>query len=579
MTMKKLLRPVLTVLLLGALLTSCKNKAPKEARLIPKNASFVFVMDAKSMQDKLQKGGISVDALLKKVFQNDSTDQKDKELLNDLNNNAGINWNSRIFVFTTQKMVGSAPETAVSFLTELTDPAKFEAFLKKQPDMAGKEFKKEGTYNYVMPEKSVMISWSDKNVLATLYTSTGGKPVYDTTTMTFKAPEEVDVTAALKTEVNAYFTQKESESLAGNDIFNDMFKEKADGYMFTNSNSALAALTMLPMQLPKLEELLKDNFTASTLSFENGRIIAKTTSYPNKLASGLLKQYSGATVNMSMLEHYPSQSINGVMMASFNPEIIGGLLKQLEVEGLANAALQKSGLTTQDIYKALKGDIAFIVSDLSITQPEPQAGQDEVTMTRKKPMGKMILNANIGDKAAFAKLMDKAVEQGFVVKNGAGYKGGALLSMLGFYLHADEKNFILASDSLTYAKYVSNTEKVVLSNDVMKQFKGKSMVAYFDIARTIDGFMAGAGKTGFDKSMHTARNTFKDAIATSDNFDGKTLRGAFELRMQDEKQNSLVTLMSLITDVATDMREQAKRQREMEDKIFPAGVPAIIRTN
>jgi DNA-binding phage protein len=52
---------------------------------------------------------------------------------------------------------------------------------------------------------------------------------------------------------------------------------------------------------------------------------------------------------------------------------LAALLKQLEVEGLVNNFLEKSGLSSQDLYKSLKGDIAVVVSDLGMSQPEPQS--------------------------------------------------------------------------------------------------------------------------------------------------------------------------------------------------------------
>ena len=84
---------------------------------------------------------------------------------------------------------------------------------------------------------------------------------------------------------------------------------------------------------------------------------------------------------------------------------------------------------------------------------------------------------------------------------------------------------------------------------------------------------------GYNHSMRTAKETFKDVIGVSDNFDGKSIKASFEVRMQNEKQNSLVTLTSLLTDIAVDMRVQAKREKDSEEKLFPGGVPAIIRTN
>ncbi|WP_163471479.1 hypothetical protein, partial [Escherichia coli] len=75
---------------------------------------------------------------------------------------------------------------------------------------------------------------------------------------------------------------------------------------------------------------------------------------------------------------------------------------------MANNLLQKSGLSTEDFYKAMKGDIAVIVSDIGMKQPEPQNKTDELSMTRSKPSYKMIVNIPVGDKNSFFKLMDQA---------------------------------------------------------------------------------------------------------------------------------------------------------------------------
>ena len=175
--------------------------------------------------------------------------------------------------------------------------------------------------------------------------------------------------------------------------------------------------------------------------------------------------------------------------------------------------------------------------------------------------------------------MDKATELGYFKKEGNTYKSGSLMSMLGMFMMADDQNLVIASDSLTYTQYMSNKSKAVISEDVLDRFKGKSTAFYFDIANTIGGFMGSNNGNNYDNSMKTARATFKDIIGSSDNFNGKSVNGIFEVRMQNEKQNSLVTLTSLLTDIAVDMRVAAKKQKEMEEKMFPGGIPAIIRTN
>lgn len=576
--MKRVVYQALVFFWFAATLASCKHEVPKEAKYIPKEANFVLALDPGQMKDKLQKGGINIDTLLSKVFKSDSIDMRDKAKLEELKNNAGIDWSNKIFVFGSQKThADNSLSNSFSLLGGLEDAAKLEAYLKKQEETRSREIKKEKDYRYLINNEGSMLAWNDQQVIVTIYTH-NLKPVYDTNTMSFRKPPHLDTEEEMKREVDHYFTQKIKESMAGLSVFTDMFKEKADGYAFTSANSSLAALSMMPFQLPKLEELVKDNYVTATLSFEDGKILAKSTSYTNQLLSSVLKQYAGPTVNLSMLDHYPSQNINAIMLAAFNPEIFGGLLKQLEIEGLANNFLEKSGLSSQDLYKSLKGDIAVIVSDFGMVAAEPEAKHDERSMMRKKPVGKMILTAPVGDKVSFAKLMDKAVEQGFLVKEKNVYKAGNLLSIAGMYIMADDKNLVVASDSVTYSEYMAQTSKVAINKEALDRFKGKSTVFYFDVANTLNGFTKEANGT-FRQSLNTAKNTFRDVLATSDNFDGKSIKAQLEIRMQNEKQNSLVTLTSLITDIAIDMRVQAKKERETEEKMFLGGVPPIIRTN
>ncbi|NCI47618.1 DUF4836 family protein [Sediminibacterium soli] len=574
--MKSILRFGCGVLLLAAVLTSCKNTVSKEAKYIPKEATMVFVVDAGQMQDKLQKGGISTDSLIARLFKNEPADSKDRAEFNEARTNAGIDWEKKWFFFMIQKALpDKSMSTTFSVLGSLKDAAKLEAYLKKQEDLKTKPIQKETDYSYLLAKDNTLFAWNKEQVIITFY-SHASNLIGDTAAVQMDQPKDVDETAALKAQVAKYFTQKTSESLADQSIFIDMFKEKADGYVFTNTNNAPGYLRLLPMQVPKLEEFIKDNYSTTTLHFEEGKIVARGTSYPNPIVSNLIKQYSGPAVNLSLLEKYPSANLNGFMLFAVNPEIIGGLLKQLEIEGFANIAMQKTGLTPEDIYKAFKGDFAVMVSDIGMMGIEPQLKTDEKSMISKRPWGKMIVNLPVGDKTSFDKVMGKGVEMGGLVKTLGGYKGSQLLSSIGLFIQADEKNLVIASDSLTYTQYMAGASKAVIGKDIMDKFSGgKSAIMYFDIAKTLNT-LAKDSVGSYHNSLLTARQTFKDAIGVVNSFDGKTLKSSFEVRLQDEKQNSLVTLTRLFTDIAVDMRVQARIQ---DSKLFPGGVPAIIRTN
>jgi DNA-directed RNA polymerase delta subunit len=314
----------------------------------------------------------------------------------------------------------------------------------------------------------------------------------------------------------------------------------------------------------------------ATLSFEDGKIVATSTTYTNPLVSNLLNRYAGPTVNLSMIEHYPSENINMILMASFNPEIFEGILKEMEVEGLVNSFMEKTGFSTKELYQSLKGDIAVVVSDLGKPEKEIKVKDDSTLTWSRNTVGKMIFSAPVGNPTNFIKIMNKGVEMGYFNKQGNVFKAGKLLTFLGMYMQADEKNLIIASDSITYAQYVSNKNRAMISNDALNMFKGKSTVCYIDIANTIKSFFNKADGD-YKNSIGSAKQVFKDMIVSTDNYKDGAIKGRVEVRLKDEKQNSLVTLTGLFTDLATDMRVAARK--ESEQTMFPSGVPAIIRTN
>lgn len=568
---------VLAVLFAGTLI-SCKNNAPEETRLIPSEALAVVTIDPNALSEKLQNGGISIDSVLGKIFEKDSADTKERKTVDAFRKNAGFDWTKPIHFFVVRKPAPDKTDISImTVLANLSDTAKLATFIRSGEHTNSSKILHEKTFNYIEQGPRNLIAWNDKHVVALFYQHQV-KPYYDTAKMKFVIPERPDYSKEMLAEAVKMFSQKDKESMRSVDGFGEMFKTKAEGYLFSTTDNLLGSFSGMPLQLPKLEELLKGNHTAATLAFEDGRIIARSTTYTNKALGNILKKYAGPTVNLSLIDHYPSQKINGVMLAAFNPEIFGGLLKQLEVEGLVNEFMKKSAISSQELYGSLKGDIAVVVSDLGMANTEPQERDDELFLVKRKPVGKMIMNVPVGNKESFRKVMDKAAAMGTVQKIGNTYKGSDLIRTLGFYLQANDQQLIIASDSLTCQQYLQGTAKTTISKEVRDHLSGKSTAFYFDIANTINAFIKDS-TSGYYRSMVTAKNTVKDIRGSSDNFSNGKIKAVVELRMQNEKQNSLVTLTSLFTNIAVDARQVARREREMEEKMFPSGIPAVIRAN
>ena len=554
-----------TVLLV---LASCGNKAPKEAKYIPKDATVVLAVNPKSLEDKMKQGNLTIDSFVNKLSVNTDTADanKAKKLWSDFKNST-INIDENVFLFVVQKAsVQKGEANAVTLDDTIKDEAKFEAFIKGQDELKSKAIQKESNFSYLEAAYNTSIAWNKEVVLLTMYNKTP-KMTFDSLG-NYEMPDETTIKKEHKEEVARYFNLKAEQSMGSVDLFNNMFKEKADAYGFSTSAGTLAALSGTPLNLPKLEELLKDNYSAGTFNFEEGKIVVKSVTHTNPMLSSILKKYAGPTVNMSALEKFPSQNINGAMLVSFNPELFNGLLTELQVGGMVDGFLAGQGLTSADIFKALKGEINVIVSDFSIAPKEMKYQDFEgktQTYTSSMPSAKLIFSANIGNKLAFDKLMQKAVETGFAQKTATGYRNGVGMTATSLFLMVDDKNFILASDSATYAAYVAGTGKATISADVLSKLKGKSTATFVDFTSLFTAAMTSGNDESGKKALTAANNTFKNIILTSDNFEDKSVKSYFEVNMVNAKQNSLVSTVNFINDLFTIFKEERANRKFPSD--------------
>ena len=535
--MKNFLKLFLTLITGAIFFASCSNSI-KEARFIPKDATFVIVAQPASLNDKLAKANISLDTLYKEFADKDSSFNIKFEDLK----NCGINWLGNMFVYMhTKSGANNSATFYVNALVNINDSSKIVAFIKKHNTKKEFEIKNTKDFSYIKMSDESILSWSNKYAIITVAHTTYQTPKFSTDSISkvqFIPTDNENVATDLLQQITTYYTQKEEESVASVKQFTDMFKEKADAYTYSSTNGFLNSLNNLPyLQLPKLQELLRDNYSTSTINFADGQIEVKGNSYTNATLSALFKKYPGSAINTSYIENYPSNNINGFMLFAFNPQIFTGLLKELGVEPIADSYLDKSGFTTADIFKCFKGDLALTISDVNFS--------DILINGKKLPPVKMLIDANVGDKASLDKIMNKAVESGLIIKTGNTYTGGDLVKSMGMIVQIDDKHFIVASDSLLYKTYIAQTTKSNISSDVLGKIKGKSSAIYVNI----ESLVAASNNKNF-------KNIFKDVIVTGNNFDGSKLHTEAILRMKDDKQNSLATIMKLMPEFANTARKK-----------------------
>lgn len=515
------------------LFAACKKSVPKQTQYIPKDATVVFAVNAKNLQDKLDNSKISVDSLIKAAMADNHAAPDDIKKWDDIKN-SGIKWQSELFVYMQSKgsmMNGS--NMIMGVVAALDDATKFEAFFKKQQPKA--DVKKASNYTYADATGGFTIGWN-KDVVVVV-NAIGGR---------FSNNGAVNNAEA---QLAAVFAQKETESVAGIPEFRELAGEKADMLVWTNSSASLSSIPMLG--LTKAADLFKDCYGAATINFEDGKVTGNYTSYLGKTLADILKKHAGPTIDMGALEQYPSNNIDGFLSFAFKTEAILDVVKYIGVDGMANQYLTTIGFTLEDVLKAFKGDITAVFSDFAI---EEKANEFYPEYKVKTPVFKLIVNSKTGDKAAFTKVANALAQKGILVQQGNQYV--PVMPMGPYKVTADEKNLFVASDSVILQQYKAGTGKAAISDDVKSKIKGKAAAFYVDINKILKAVPA---DSSYAPVMAQAIATFKDGFFTADNFDGKKGKGYMELRTGNDKENSLATLVKFIKAVSDHEKTQRAR--------------------
>lgn len=530
------------LLLFVVFIASCKSSVPKQTKYIPKDASVVLAINPKKLQDKLADSKISLDSIMRSAF---SSDTSMMITSNDIAN-SGIDFSKDIFLFVNQSgsmMNGSSVTTGV--VAVLNKASAFEDFLKKK--MPSLQIKKENDYSYAALKNGFVAGWNDDIALIDNVTGYSGQNGAQAA-----APD------AAHQQLTALFAQKEDASLASVKQFKDANDGKADIFFWSSSNGALSTIPMVGMS--KASDLFKDTYTSGAINFEDGEVDVDLKSFPNATFADTLKKYAGPKVDMDLLNKYPG-AVNGYALFSFDPKLVVAILNFAGVLQTANQFLQNQGYTLDDVVKAFKGDFAIIFSNIAMQQKEVQGYKYSA------PVAHLIVDAAIGDKASYDKIVSQLAKQGLMVQKNGQYVPAMLdENPQGYTMYSDNKNIVFSSDSALLKQYVAGSGKVSLPDGINSKTKGTAVSFYVDIASILNVVPKDSSS---GEAVNAAKQTFKDVIATSDNYSNGEIKGHAELHTVNEKENSLATLTRYFGSLSQTMKRM-KEATGTDDVTMPA---------
>jgi|GEM_PF-327178 len=553
------------------LLTACGKKAPAYTKYIPKDASNVVSVDVKSLLLKLNSDSLTLENMTS-VFKEGHGASDYAEMMNRYKDfkDAGLDLDSKVFLATSAFDFNKYNSSfSVQFVAGMKDSKKFEEFLKKQKETG--EIRKGEGYSYTGTDE-VAIGWNEDAVMI-VYSSNAKKyNDYESDTAEMSRPKSADVAGGPAEKLKKYFKLEKKESILSVDGFNDLQGKTADVAIFNQVN--LDGISGMAFAfLPKVKELVEGAYGTTTINFEDGKIEVESTSTTGKKMADILKKYAGPEVDMSLLENYPSQNVDGVMAFSFKPELIPALIKETGFDALLGIGLSQTGLSLDDFAKVFKGDFAVAVSDFAVEKKEIDMGKDAMgSYSREVPSAKMVFVAKIGDKAIFNKLVALGEKQGFIIRNGNMLiiaNNGRPAEGSPIVISTANDLLTIASDSATLLAYQNKSQKIGLSDEAKGKIKGSAIAAFVDVEKILNGISSNV----FDSTDVTLANvmakskaTFKNFSFSTSNFSGSSVKGKGEIVFGDAKKNSLAQIVRYGMYVAEQYKlheaEQAKKYQE-----------------
>lgn len=375
------------------------------ASAVPENSTMVVGINLKNLMDKAD-----MDAVKEMEFYKDmvaeAARQQGETMAKILENpeKSGIDLNENAYFFMNME---SKDNGLFGFTFKIADEGDFEA-LVKESDMDAMKGK---GYQYAVNNESV-VAWDGT--------------IGFVGAIADKYNDNKDISSVL----GEVFGRKSSiadnkdaaKALGGNHDINYYFSSSSIVDMFSDE------LAMSEMFISK--EDLKNNKFSGYTDFKKGEIVSQGNSELSKGLKSDLKMIFGEGSKTDFSKYLPEDNLVMLMTGKLNFAGINQLLKDKNVNGMADMYMNSVGLTTNDIAKAIDGDMAVVLN--------AQKNSDE-------PAG--VVTLKIGDRKALDEILNKAEAMGILSKE-------------------SDNSYVIGGMGMPSAKMIIDGKVMIFSNDM-----------------------------------------------------------------------------------------------------------------
>lgn len=539
------LTPYSLLIVLVTVLASCgsKNSVP-----VPADADIVLHFDGKSINSKYPWEEFKKTELYSDAFATEKDSLAKKLLENPAN--SGVDLQGDIFYFMKKRSGGSYSV----FTGVLKDDDAFAATLKKS--FGGEGLEKEGNLNVIAISPIRYITWNS-NRFVMVGSESPSRRSFGNPDKFSMSNESMGKDSLLKF-ANEVYNMKESASIGNDKRFTEMMQQSGDLHFWVTS---AGAMTDMPANLPiNVDDLIKGNVTAATISFDNGKITGKTKSYYNEKLTEFYAKNPPKTISEDMLKQIPSGDVAAVFAVNYPVPVIKDILMMTGAYSIGDVALKQQGFNLEDILRSLKGDFFMTVKDVKMEMPS------EPMMGKPQPKVNMLLGASLSEPATFDSLLAFArTKMGEVEKSGEGKVMTYEMIQQSFPHRVQNGWFFLGTDSSLLNSY----GKTSTDHPFIKKISGHQLGAYINIQKLINDFKAAAPDA--ESFLGLASSTWKDIIAYGDGVKDGVSDGYFEINLVDQNTGSLKQIVNFIASMKNAMEVKMKEQQLRYQKMMESG--------
>ncbi|ANH79608.1 DUF4836 domain-containing protein [Niabella ginsenosidivorans] len=559
-----------SLFILGIFLTvfiAACNKGGKTGLLIPNDAGLAIHVDLATLSSKLSWAEIRQTSWFTEAF-NKSKDSLAKQLLNDPEI-SGIDPKGSLVLFLKR----TASNGYVAIEGSLKDAAKFSRMIGETKDHI--KVARDGDLNFAEigdDEKSV-IYFNDRLFVFIADASDLQGKVPGRYGNAFGRTEKYSLDS-LKTFARNTFRLKGDQLLDSDKRFESLISDKADMHYWVNSGTLYGGMLSGVLSMMKFSTILDGNIGAGKVNFDNGKITMEGRNYYGKEMTDFIKKYSGKTISNETISHLPDGDVLGAFALNFPTQGLLDFIKLLGVDGFANAGLAKLGINPSDISKAVKGEYAFALSDITVSSTPAAITLDSgenISYDKDKTKFDFVFGTAVGDQAGFQKLIDvfnKEVKSQLPKTDSSNSEVKQKL---------DNKWFVVSNTQPGIDAFLAGNKKPAYA----QSFNGHTFGGYINLQKIFRTVIANSKDTSYKKGLELSAAFWKNVTLYSDLKDGEA-SSKVAINLSDANTNALKQLNRYIDQVyqATPKKSYTEDFPMMEDTtVTPPAPPTVVPSN